>query len=403
MEIRPILSALMRSKVAMILIGLQVALTLAIVCNALFIIGQRLDHMGRPSGMNEQDTFWFGSNGFGQGYNAKVVQKSDVALLRQMPGVADAVPTNSVPLSDGGWSTGLSLTPHQKTSTADTTIYLVDDHAISTFGTHLVAGRNFKPEEIETVDFGDRLLPKVAIISKALADKLFPDQDPIGKQVFFDQDPPTTTIIGVIDRLQQPWISSDNIEYSTFVPAFMPYGNSTRYLVRAEPGKRDELMKTVEQKLGEANTSRIIGKMHSIADVRKDGYAEDRAMAIILGVVIFCLLTITALGIVGMASFWVAQRTKQIGTRRALGATKFDIMRYFQTENFIITTLGLIGGGILAYAFSLYLMRAYQAPRLPWYYVPVGFLCLWLLGQLAVLGPALRASRVPPAVATRSV
>jgi putative ABC transport system permease protein len=153
----------------------------------------------------------------------------------------------------------------------------------------------------------------------------------------------------------------------------------------------------------EANTSRIIGKVKSIEQVRSEAYAEDRAMAIILSVVIFCLLTITALGIVGMASFWVAQRTKQIGTRRALGATKFDILRYFQTENFIITTMGLIGGGILTYAFSLYLMKEYQAPRLPWYYVPVGFVCLWFLGQLAVLGPALRASRVPPAVATRSV
>jgi len=93
MEIRPILSALMRSKVAMILIGLQVALTLAIVCNALFIINERLAHMARPSGMNEADTFWFGSNGFGQGYNAKVVQQSDLATLRQLPGVADAAPT----------------------------------------------------------------------------------------------------------------------------------------------------------------------------------------------------------------------------------------------------------------------------------------------------------------------
>ena len=403
MEIRPILSALMRSKVAMILIGLQVALTLAIVCNALFIISERLAHMARPSGMNEADTFWFGSNGFGQGYNAKVVQQSDLAILRQLPGVADAAPTNSVPMSDGGWSTGLSLQARQKTSTAETTIYLVDDHAISTFGTHLVAGRNFKAEEIESVDFGDRLLPKVAIVSKALADKLYPDQDPIGKQVFFDQDPPTTTIIGVVDRLQEPWVSSKDVENATFVPAFMPYGNSTRYLVRTEPGRRDEVMKLVEQKMTEANPSRIIGKVRPITEVRSDAYAEDRAMAIILSVVIFCLLTITALGIVGMASFWVAQRTKQIGTRRALGATRFDIMRYFQTENFIITTLGLIGGGILAYAISLYLMKEYEAPRLPWYYVPVGFICLWILGQLAVLGPALRASRVPPAVATRSV
>jgi len=403
MEIRPILSALMRSKVAMILIGLQVALTLAIVCNALFIINERLAHMARPSGMNEADTFWFGSNGFGQDYNAKVVQQSDLAILRHLPGVADAAPTNSVPMSDGGWGTGLSLAPRQKKSTADTTIYLVDDHAISTFGTHLVAGRNFKPEEIETHDFGDRLLPKVAILSKALAEKMFPDQDPIGKQVYFDQDPPTTTIIGVVDRLQEPWISSEDIENAAFVPVFMPYGNSTRYLVRAEPGRRDEVMKQIEQKMGEANTSRIIGKVKSIAQVRSEAYAEDRAMAIILSVVIFCLLTITTLGIVGMASFWVAQRTKQIGTRRALGATKFDILRYFQTENFIITTMGLIGGGILTYAFSIYLMKTYEAPRLPWYYVPVGFVCLWILGQLAVLGPALRASRVPPAVATRSV
>jgi putative ABC transport system permease protein len=403
MEIRPILSALMRSKVAMILIGLQVALTLAIVCNALFIINERLDHMARPSGMNEVDTFWFGSNGFGQGYDAKVVQQSDLALLRQLPGVADAAPVNSIPMSEGGWSTGLSLQARQKTSTAQTAIYLVDDHAISTLGAKLVAGRNFRPEEIESIPFGDRLLPKVAIVTKALADKLFPDQDPIGKQVFFDTDPPTTTIIGVVDRLQQPWMSSDTVEYSTLVPAFMPYGNATRYLVRADAGRRDEVMKLAEQKMIEANPSRIIGKVRPISEVRADAYSDDRAMAIILGVVIFCLLTITALGIVGMASFWVAQRTRQIGTRRALGATKLDILRYFQTENFIITTMGLVGGAILAYGFSLYLMKEYQSPRLPWFYVPVGFVCLWILGQLAVLGPALRASRVPPAIATRSV
>jgi putative ABC transport system permease protein len=403
MEIRPILSALMRSKVAMILIGLQVALTLAIVCNALFIISERLANMSRPSGMNEADTFWFGSNGFGQGYNVNVVQKSDLAMLRQLPGVADVSPTNSVPMSDGGWGTGLSLAPRQKTSTAETTIYLVDDHAVSTFGTKLIAGRNFKPEEIETVPFGDRVLPKVVILSKALADKMFPDGDALGKQVYFDQDPPTTTVIGIVERLQEPWVSSKDVENAAFVPVFMPYGNSTRYLVRAEPGRRDEVMKLVEQKMIEANPSRIIGKVRPITQVRSEAYADDRAMAIILGVVIFCLLTITALGIVGMASFWVAQRTKQIGTRRALGATKFDILRYFQTENFIITTMGLIGGGILAYGFSLYLMKEYQSPRLPWYYVPIGFICLWILGQLAVLGPALRASRVPPAIATRSV
>ena len=403
MEIRPIISALMRSKVAMILIGLQVALTLAIVCNALFIINQRLERMHRPSGINEADTFWFGSGGFGQGYDPYLVQKADLDLLRHLPGVAAATSTNSVPMSDGGWSSGINLQPKQKTSSAESAIYIVDDQALNTFGMNLVAGRFFTPEDMQKVNFGDRLRPATIVITKALADKLFPNGDALGKQVYLDEDPPTSTIIGIVERAQQPWMSSDSIEYSTFVPVYMPYGNSTRYLVRAEPGRRDEVMGQIEQKLSAANHSRIIGKVRSIEQVRAEAYAGDRAMMIILGAVIFCLLTITALGIVGMASFWVTQRTKQIGTRRALGATRASILRYFLTENFLITTGGLVLGTVLTYGFSLWLMTHYQAKLLPWHYVPIGFLCMWALGQVAVFGPATRASRVPPAVATRSV
>ncbi len=268
MEIRPILSALMRSKVAMILIGLQVALTLAIVCNALFIIGQRLDRMHRPSGMNEADTFMVSSTGFGQNFDAFATLKADLALLRGIPGVADVTPVNSVPMSEGGWSTGLNLQPRQRTSTADTALYLVDDHALDTFGFKLVAGRGFKPEEAAEVNFGDRLQPASIIVTRALADKLFPGGDAVGKQVYMDEDPPTSTIVGVIERAQQPWMSSASVEMSTLVPAFMPYGKSTRYLVRNEPGRRDAVMKDVEQQLAEANHGRIVGRLRTVETVR---------------------------------------------------------------------------------------------------------------------------------------
>ncbi|MGB0132610.1 ABC transporter permease [Dokdonella sp.] len=403
MEIRPILSALMRSKVSMILIGVQVAMTLAIVCNALFIIGQRLDHMSRPSGMNETDTFFLGSSGFGQGFDAQATIREDLALLQQMPGVASASTANSVPMSDGGWGEGLSLEPQQKTSTTSTAVYLVSEKGLDAFGVNLIAGRDFKPEEITDLNAGDTLRPPVIIVTQAVADKMFPDGGALGKQIYFSDEGPTSTIIGIVERLQQPWMSSDNVENSTFVPGNMPYGNSSGYLVRTEPGRRDEVISQVEQKLSESNSSRIISRIRTMEETRKQAYAGDRAMAIILSAVIVALLAVTALGIVGMASFWVAQRTRQIGTRRALGASRTDILRYFQTENFIITTLGLVVGAVLAYAFSLWMMQNYQSPRLPWYYVPIGFVCLWVLGQLAVLGPAIRASRVPPAVATRSV
>ncbi|MDR2012657.1 MAG: ABC transporter permease [Rhodanobacter sp.] len=405
MEIRPIFSALMRNKVSMILIGAQVALTLAILCNALFIIGQRLTHMNRPSGMNEADTFHFSSLVFAPGFNLATTLQADLALLRQLPGVAAATPINSVPLSGIGWRANVKLQPQQKTATARTVVYPVDVQGLNTHGAKLIAGRDFKPAEVIEFNAEKHLQPTVVIVSKALADTLFPDGDALGKQIYLKDDPPPATIIGIVERMQASWINDDtSIENATFIPALLiDSGNQSSYLVRTEPGHRDEVMKAVEQKLAQANTGRIIQEMRSMEQTRREAYAGDRAMAIILAVVVSALLAITALGIIGMASFWVAQRTKQIGTRRALGATRGDILRYFQTENFIITTLGLIVGGILAYAFSFWLIQHYQTPRLPWHYVPIGFLCLWLLGQLAVLGPALRATRVPPVVATRSL
>jgi putative ABC transport system permease protein len=114
------------------------------------------------------------------------------------------------------------------------------------------------------------------------------------------------------------------------------------------------------------------------------------------------LLIVTALGIVGLASFWVQQRTKQIGIRRALGATRGQILRYFQTENFLLASTGIVLGMLLAYAINQWLMGKYELPRLPLYYLPFGAVTLWLLGQIAVFAPARRAAAVPPAVATRS-
>ena len=112
---------------------------------------------------------------------------------------------------------------------------------------------------------------------------------------------------------------------------------------------------------------------------------------------------VTALGIVGLASFWVQQRTRQIGVRRALGATRGQILGYFMTENLLLTTFGIVLGMLGAYGLNQLLMSHYELPRLPLIYLPVGALLLWLLGQIAVLGPALRASHVSPALATRSV
>ena len=110
-------------------------------------------------------------------------------------------------------------------------------------------------------------------------------------------------------------------------------------------------------------------------DQRKDFFKNDRAMVGLLITVSVSLLVVTALGIIGLASFWVQQRSKQIGIRRALGATRGQILRYFQTENFLLASLGIVLGMLAAYAINLALMNLYELPRMPLYYLPLARCC----------------------------
>ena len=114
------------------------------------------------------------------------------------------------------------------------------------------------------------------------------------------------------------------------------------------------------------------------------------------------LLLVTASGIVGIASLWVNQRRKQIGVRRALGARRRDILRYFVAENVLITSVGIAVGVGLALGLNQYLVSKVELARLPIVYLVGAMVAVWALGVIAVLGPAWRAASVPPAIATRS-
>ncbi|MFI4980586.1 MAG: ABC transporter permease, partial [Nevskiales bacterium] len=172
--------------------------------------------------------------------------------------------------------------------------------------------------------------------------------------------------------------------------------------VRAQPGQLDAVMQAAQKKLFEVNRNRVIEKVRSYAQIRADAYRNDRALAIILGTVSAALLAVTAFGIVGLTSFWVTQRRRQIGVRRALGATRRAILTYFQTENGIIAGIGALLGMALAVGLNLWMVTALEMQRLDLLYVLCGAAAVMLLGQFAVLWPALRAASIPPALATRA-
>lgn len=409
MELRPVFNALMRNKAGLLLIALQVAITLAIVCNSVFIILQRIDKIGRPSGMDEAGIFTVSSLGFAPNFDMAGSIRQDLDTLRGMPGIIDATTINAIPLSNGGWSSTLAEKPQDAAgpprNNQQSAIYLVDEHGLAALGSKLVEGRNFNTTDITATTPDDNGDARSIIITKALADKLFPG-GALGKLVYGaptkGEDQPAT-VIGIVERLHAPWVGADMVEQSTLVPLVQHGDGGTRYLIRTQAGERDRLMSEVERKLGEINPGRIVREVKSMDEFRANSYRQDRAMAIILATVIIALLTVTGLAIVGMASFWVTRRTKQIGTRRALGARRVDIRRYFMLENVIVVGIGAVMGLLFTYGFNIWLMKHYELPRLDWYYAPLGALVVLVLGQLAVFGPATRATRVSPAVATRTV
>jgi len=404
MEIRPILSTLRRHKTAAALIVIEIALSCAIICNALFLIGNRLDRMDRPSGLAENEIVRVQITGIGRDQNAAALTKSDLAALRAIPGVKFASVANQVAFANSSWNSSVRLTEDQKLPTLNSTVYIGDVQLLDTMGLNLVEGRRFNQDEFVPYDAADGTNIPSVIITRKMAEKLYPGESALGKGIYSWGDQPIK-IVGIVDHLARPnegGRGADAYEYSMLLPVETPYSVGGNYLLRTDPDRRDEVLKAAVATLERNNPNRIVLKQDTQQQLREDYYRQDRSMAWLLVAVCVALLVVTALGIVGLASFWVQQRTKQIGIRRALGSTRGQILRYFQTENFLLATIGITIGMLLAYSTNLWLMQRYELPRLPLLYLPIGAVALWLLGQIAVFGPARRAAAVPPAVATRS-
>ncbi len=404
LDIRPIFSALLRNRTGAVLAALQIALALAILVNATYIVKQRVDSITRPTGIDDANLFAIDSSGFTRRYDYATSVRDDMAYLRTLSGVVAATPANGIPLSGNGSASTLYKAPgHKFSDSVDAFLYQMDEQGLQTLGAHLIAGRNFRKEEIlPPMRADDQLRPvSQVVITLELAQALFADGNALGKTTYDPFGRPIT-IIGVIDNIVGPWTSTDYGRRVFFTPE-QPLLYGFHYLVRTQPGRRDEIMRTAEEHLSQSDPNRVIKSVHSIELYEKSSFLTERITAISLVIVTALLLAVAALGIFGLATFNVSTRTKQIGTRRAVGARKRDIIRQFLVENALITTAGIVVGCALALGVGYQLSRQYNLPRLDLYYLVGGVLVLWVLGQLAARQPAGRAAAISPSVATRTV
>ncbi|MBD8871542.1 FtsX-like permease family protein [Rhodanobacter sp. DHB23] len=414
MRLHPILAALRPHKTGVGLIALQIALTLAIVCNATFIIGQRMVRIDRPTGVAEAGLVRISQQWLDApvGDDAAAVeqldamQRTDLAVLGGLPDVQQVAASASMPLQGMIWSGYLTLVPQPTAPNVQAAYYYGDEHLRSTLGLQLVAGRDFTASEIQHRAIRGTAGSSVVIVSQPVADALFPRGGALGKTIYQDGKP--ATIVGIVRRLQTPTLSAwgSGWSYNSVLEPMRLDGAAASYALRAKPGREQAVMREARKALLAVDPMRLMPDSWGVqpfSEIRAKVYRADRGMALLMGAICLILLCVTAAGIVGLTSFWVGQRRKQIGVRRALGARRIDILRYFQLENLFIAGMGAALGLLLAIGFNFWLMHRYALERLPTAYVLAGMVAMLLLGQAAVFVPARRASRVPPVVATRSV
>ena len=409
MEIRPILSAMWRNKVGACLIALQIAVTLAVVVNALFIINGRIEKISAPVGIDVDNIFTLTTVALSTNQDPEQLIKDDLAQIRAIPGVRDAIPVLTYYQSGSARADSYRGVPESNDDLEIlSNINYTDEHGLAAMGIELIEGRFFRADEISYITPDYNGVPTKVIVTETLGRKFIPVGPIAGSNIYYDGQGVPIEIIGVVSDIATGWIASDRVSladtrYNVMLQPYLIYRSRASYLVRAEDGLLSSIMPQVEAALLKSEPNRLISRMLTQSEVLERSYANDYATVVVLIVVMGLMLLITGLGIVGLASFSVRQRTRQIGTRRALGAKKSDILRYFITENILLTTLGVILGGALTYLVNYLLATHFGSEQLDPRYLPSGMILVYLLGLIAVFGPAHKAASIPPAIATRTV
>lgn len=400
LEIKPIFNALRRSKAGAMMLLIQIAITTAIVSNAAFIIKDKVDYLSQETGYPEEEIFSFAVMTYGKDIDLNQKLIENTTLLRNIPGVTNASLISDVPLSGSGSASSFHLDPNPTDSRGVRAAYtMTDDKALEIFGANIIEGRNFTPDEV-IFSNNPSDVPNVGIVTKAFSEEMFPEGNGLGSTIYFGPYP--MKIIGVVEKMMGPWLkdrSSDNM-------IIFPMVRTTsfqKFIVRTNASDRTAVMRQIEDLMLADYDKRVIVGLQGMDEDKAEYNAGDVLMMRMLIVLIVVLVLVTALGIFGLTVFNINKRTKQIGTRRALGARKSAIVNYFLVENALICIAGLFVGVAGAVALGQALFQYYSLPELDYLYIVMTAVFVFSFSLLSVVFPANRAANISPSVATRSI
>jgi putative ABC transport system permease protein len=322
--------------------------------------------------------------------------------VRSLSGVRSASAAFPLPLSAGDVNTSFDVEgrPMKKSERPVTTLHIVDDDYFHTLGIPLLEGREFNPHD----DAPDA--PAVVVISETLAKQTFPGEDPVGKRIRPDissgrqMEAPMRIVVGVVGDVKGEGLGAPAIAES-FVPyAQLPFAPMS-VIVRTGTNPYD-LVPTLTKTVQSVDKDLPLLHVKTLDEYVSDSIADTRFESALLGIFGLLAFVLTAIGVYGVISYTVVQRTREMGIRLALGAERGAIVGMILKNGMRLVSMGVVPGLVAALLLTrliaglLYGVSSSDVPT----FVGVS-LALIAMAMLASYVPARRAAKVDPMVALR--
>ncbi|HEX8283360.1 MAG TPA: ABC transporter permease [Pyrinomonadaceae bacterium] len=322
--------------------------------------------------------------------------------VRALPGVRTASTTTTLPMSGNNQSgsfqiEGRQLAPGESSPHGDR--WMPSDDYFQTMGIPLLKGRYFDARD--TADS-----PPVVIVSEALARKYWPGEDPVGKRITFNripntQDPLWREIVGVVGHVRNEGLEGES-RGQYYVPYSQRPNSSELFVVVRTDADPSSLAPSVRGAVAAVDRDLPVFRVTTMEKLVSESLSQRRFSLFLFGVFAALALALAVVGLYGVMSYAVAQRTHEIGLRMALGAQARDVLKMVVGQGMLLVAvglaLGLLGAFFLTWTMESLLFEVSAADPLTYAGIAL------LLGSVALLAsylPARRATKVDPMVALR--
>jgi putative ABC transport system permease protein len=328
------------------------------------------------------------------------------ARVRMLPGVQDATVSAAYPFDDQ-WTQNFTIVGRPVSRLEETpsaAFDVTDSHHLHTLGISLLKGRSLADTDIETT-------PPVALINQAFADRYFPGEDPIGKQIRMGLNPILAssaastpfTIVGVIGNFMNRGVALPPLPHVTTLARQTPLLNvGFKNLIVRTSLDPLQLAPPIRRELHALDANLPFAEVSTLEQIMEQQTADRRYTTGLLALFAVFGAVLAGIGVYGVVSFLVAQRTSEIGVRMALGAQREDVLWIVMKQGLTMATVGAVIG-----LFGAWVLRQFVAqlvfgisPADPATFLGASLLLI-LFAAMATYIPARRAAKVDPMVALR--